>query len=242
MENKEENTRKASDILLDLEAKVDNLISLVKGLDFNLKILSNKVNSMSSGGGVVSSKSSITIEAAGTKQMAPQYNTSFLPHNSQNLIPIAGGQTINVEKNPVGFLRTSRPETFTAEIPPDPTPPNNEVVVNTTSTVTATVKEPLASKENSKKGGIPVIQRVVDKNGKSIFLADVEVLDSTGEQAHKTRTNAVGRWTASLSEGQYKVVIRKLESTTRERLESVQNIVVDKSSSPFELKTLIIKG
>ena len=237
----ENNTRKASDVLLDLEAKIDNLLNLVKSLDLNLKVLSNKINNISDrigSGGVVSSKQSITIEAAGVKNAPPQFNNSFMPINARNLIPITGGETIAVENNPVGFLRTSRPETFVGSDPVVPAPPNNEAIVPSKEASIDIPKEKI-----NKKGGTPVIQRVVDENGKSIFLADVEVLDSTGEQVHKTRTNGVGRWSASLTEGKYKVVIRKLESMTKERLESVQNIVIDGlSSSPFELKTLIIKG
>src|SRR5271166_1980801 len=36
--------RKATDVLLDLEVKVDALISLIKSIDLNQKILSNKLN------------------------------------------------------------------------------------------------------------------------------------------------------------------------------------------------------
>jgi hypothetical protein len=235
----EETTRKASDIILELESKVDSLINLVRSLDLNLKILSNKINDIagrlnSVNGGVINSKSSITIEAVGGK-VIPQYNNSFMPPNSQNLIPITAGQAISVEKEPLGFLRTSRPETFDGLVAPVISPPNNEAIVPTAP--------PAIKEASSKKGGIPVAQRVVDKGGKSIFLADVEIIDSvTGGQVCKTRTNGVGKWMASLSAGNYKVIIRKRESTTKEKMEAIQNISVDGSTSPFELKTLIIKG
>ena len=92
------------------------------------------------------------------------------------------------------------------------------------------------------RNGIPVSQRCVDKNGKSIFLANVEIIDmATSQTIFKTRTNATGKWFASLGIGAYRVTIRKMESVTKEKIEAVQDIQVDGSKSKLELPMLIIK-
>lgn len=91
-------------------------------------------------------------------------------------------------------------------------------------------------------GNIPVMQRCVDKNGKSIFLADVDIIDlSTGQPFFKTRTNGTGKWMASLGIGAYRVTISKRASQNKEKLEAVQDIQVDGTQSPLELPMMIIK-
>jgi predicted phage tail protein len=91
-------------------------------------------------------------------------------------------------------------------------------------------------------GIVPVEQRVVDRNGKSVFLADVEIMDvSSGEQVSKSRTNGTGKWMAALPLGNYKVTVRKLESLTREKVEAIQTIKVDGTESPLKLPMVIIK-
>jgi hypothetical protein len=92
------------------------------------------------------------------------------------------------------------------------------------------------------QGQIPVMQRCVDKNGKSIFLADVEITDlSTAQPIFKTRTNGTGKWMASLGIGAYRVTISKRASMNKEKLEAVQDIQVDGTQSPLELPMMIIK-
>ena len=91
-------------------------------------------------------------------------------------------------------------------------------------------------------GNIPVMQRCVDKNGKSVFLADVEIVDlSTAQPIFKTRTNGTGKWMASLGIGAYRVTINKRASQNKEKLEAVQDIQVDGAQSPLELPMIIIK-
>lgn len=95
---------------------------------------------------------------------------------------------------------------------------------------------------NHGQGNIPVMQRCVDKNGKSIFLADVDIVDlSTGQPIFKTRTNGTGKWMASLGIGAYRVTISKRASQNKEKLEAVQDIQVDGTQSPLELPMMIIK-
>lgn len=91
-------------------------------------------------------------------------------------------------------------------------------------------------------GQVPVMQRCVDKNGKSIFLAPVEILDvTTGQTVFKTRTNGTGKWMASLGIGTYRVTITKQATLNKEKLEAVQDIQVDGTQSPLELPMIIIK-
>jgi hypothetical protein len=235
-----ENPRKATDVLLDLEQKVDLLLNMFKTIDLNYKVLSNKLNQLIDVFDKMQKNNSVnppkfSIEAV---QSSPLMS-NFKPSEKQ--VPIFAEATVPVENNPVGFRRTSRPETFT-EVPsvPKPIKAEAEIIVNQPQQVeVAPIKEKPAITNSI--NAIPVMQRIVDRNGKAIFLADVEVLNSSNERVNKARTNGAGKWMMSLTPGTYRVLINKRESLTKEKMESVQEITVDGSKSPLELPMAIIK-
>lgn len=255
--------RKASEVLLELEKKLDTALGIIQVQDLNIKILSNKLNTI--------------IELLEKQTSAPQriiveaVNTSRPPApvaDLGNQIPISAEFTLPVENNPQGFRRTSRPETFSGDnsylpeppsnvktkfptqIPKAPAgrasptapPPGREVNAEVVSPPTVNVK--LSAKtQNIIQNAIPVSQRVVNKEGKSLFLADVEIIDlSTMQSIFKTRTNGTGKWSASLGVGNYRIIINKRESSTGGRLEATQDIQVDGSESKIDLKTIIINS
>jgi hypothetical protein len=240
----EKEGRKATDVLLALESKVDTLLTIVKSYDLNQKILSNKMNSILQ----IISDNKISVKTPGITVEAVM--------DSQKNIPISSEHVIPVETNPIGFRRTSRPETYAGDnsyVPKQTPLKQQEAVVfvppqkkqNTTMTSPIEVderQEEIVFKEvDEKRGSIPVQQRVVDKNGKSIFLADVEVFNENGDLFTKVRTNGAGKWQTPLAVGTYKVIIQKLESLTKERVKVEQSINIDGRTSTVELPMVIIK-
>lgn len=236
--------RKATDVLLELESKIDLLLSIVRSQDLNIKVLSNKLN------GFISSKPTspvVTAEAVNTTKF------SMVPE-PQIQIPISSEDQLQVDNSPLGFRRTSRPETYStstninkpAETKYPMQLPKAEVIVpkavtNTNPTVDSPSNNKVETSTTPHVNSIPVKQRVVDKNGKSIFLADVEVISASGEKITKTRTNGTGKWMASLVPGIYKVILSKRESLTKEKIELIQEINVDGKTTPFELPALLFK-
>lgn len=254
--------RKASDVLLELESKITKLINLVELSNHNYKILSNKLNDLINGN-KLNPINKITVEAvnAVSKNISPVNN--FQPIDPERQVPIFSESNLPQTNSPQGFRRTSRPETFVSETKneeanfPEYTP---KFPVQLTSpppgrtTIETVVRPPPEQKTQSSpkefnepkntlmQNSIPVHQRIVDKNGKSIFLADVEIKDlSSGQSVIKTRTNGTGKWMASLAVGNYQVRINKRESTSKNALEAIQDIQVTGSQSPLELNMLIIK-
>lgn len=256
----EKEPRKASEVLLDLESKMDVLIGMVKSQDLTIKILSNKLNTIIDKlDKSVPVSSKIMVEAVNTMPFAQAPSPD--PEKS---IPVGSDFNLPVENSPTGFRRTSRPETYAGDnayLPTQPKAPEprfptqiprpsgqTEVIVppninrqqgKPLPTQSPKTESRLVSNEGN---SIPVSQRVVDSNGKSVFLADVEVTDlSTMQSIFKTRTNGTGKWSAPLQVGEYRVNIRKRESLTKEKLEVAQDIRVDGSQSPLELSLMIIK-
>ena len=267
--------RKATEVLVDLESKIDVLLDVVRAQDFNIKILSNKLNSvMEQLQKTQAAPPKITVEAIQTpigitpvtNPVQPPVTNPFVQMpvaDPDKSIPVAAEAKLPQDSSPQGFRRNSRPETYAGDnaylphaeeghrmpmqIPkPPPGRTGNDVVVPQ-PTKQKPPQQPQKQAEQTQsqptvRGNIPVIQRIVDRNNKSVFLADVEVTDlTTSQPVFKTRTNGTGKWMASLGIGAYRVVVRKRESVTKERVEAVQDIQVDGTQSPLELPVMIIK-
>lgn len=254
-------SRKASEVLIAIEAKIDQLISLVRSHDLNMKIMSNKLN------GLISEVNTITLVNGGPKAYATT-DSGFSTHLSETLrspesIVVKPEDALPITSEPVGFRRTSRPETYIKEtqesqdsqiinqqlkqnIFNDLAPEQEQVSSSEPEVEFSSYEEPKPSKKSveatADKRKIPVIQRVVDKTGKSVFLAEVEIVNSeSGDVELKTRTNGVGKWQASLNPGKYKVKINKRESLTKEKIEITQNVTIDGLSEKQELPAVIVK-
>ena len=270
--------RKASDILLELEKKIDIMLNIIRTQDMNIKILSNKLNSLQEAlGKVQAAPQKIVVEAISTAP--PVVAPSFQPFSNVSIehqIPVSAEFNLPLEAEPQGFRRTSRPETFSGDdiyLPskpgaPSPTKPNNNIgaappgrapqqgqpppgrssnpaQMDVVVPAVATQKVPPPKQQQAPTGvqnAVPVMQRVVNGHGRSLWMADVEIIDLTTMSSSKTRTNGSGKWMASLTVGQYRVIIRKFEQTTKESLESVQEITVDGTQSPYELPAIIMKS
>jgi hypothetical protein len=263
----EKEPRKASEVLLEVESKLDTVLALLQSHDLTNKIISNKLSALLDKlNSQPPAPPQITVEAVNT--YANAFNQSN-PVDPDKTIPVSSDDRLPVEEAPNGFRRTSRPETYSGDNSyRQPVPKKQEEVKYPTQIPRANGKSevvvppaalnretgqvfppPPSTPTNQDKQAsgpthnvIPVTQRVVDATGKSAFLADVEVTDlSTMQSVFKTRTNGTGKWSAPLQVGTYRVVIRKRESLTKEKLEAAQDIQIDGLTSPFELPLMIIK-
>jgi hypothetical protein len=265
--------RKATDILLDLESKIETVLNTVRSQELNIKIISNKLNEVMKGlEKQNAAPHKIIVEAVQNTPVpnqAAHLFTQLPPVDPSRNVVVTAESKLPVEEGPKGFRRTSRPESYSDEksyrtrevLPPPPVaipsetpqankpPPGRSVGEVVTAQIQPKTKAAPAPPSTTKvateadtHGIVPVEQRVVDRNSKSIFLADVEIIDiATGEQVSKSRTHATGKWMAALPLGNYRVIIRKLESITRDKLESIQTIKVDGSEVPLRLPIVIIK-
>jgi hypothetical protein len=272
--------RKASEVILKLEEKLDVALGLIRTLDLNIKILSNKLNSVQEALAKKADEApKFTVEAVNNTRPPTPVFSQFQQNpvmDPEKQIPVEAEFRLPMEAEPKGFRRISRPETFAGDdayLPanaaqvdkqlnankPAPPPPGRgpvmvpppgrtaEVVVPPAQTKKAAPETPKPAKQakvpvSVVQNAIPVEQRVVNQHGKSMYLADVEIIDlSTMQPVFKTRTNGMGKWMASLGMGQYRVIIRRMEPTTKERMEVTQDIEVDGTQSPLTLPSIIVK-
>jgi hypothetical protein len=257
--------REATDVLISVENKLDTLLGLVRSHDLNLKILSNKINEMMNKMNEQPPPPKIiveTVQTAPKPSMPPTFTA--LPVDPERNIPIVAEHVIPQTDSPQGFRRNSRPETYANEkdevqlpiqIPPAvinqqvKAPPGrsvSDVLVSPKPAPQQSIRsEPITMIEQpepaSIQGQIPVVQRCVDKNQKSIFLAEVEVINLESKDiVHKTRTNATGKWSGVFGNGKYRAIIRKRESLTKEKIEKTYDFQVDGTLSRLDLPVLII--
>jgi hypothetical protein len=235
----EKEPRKASEIILAMENKIDILLGLVRSLDLNIKILSNKLNQLSEK--QEASPPKITMEAVHVATPHVPFQSTFQP-DPERAILIDPENNALMEANPKGFRRTSRPETFSGDNAylPKVKESKAEVIVPNKETPPQP-KEATHPAFQEPPQVIPTMQRVVNRNGKSIFLADVEITNLETREVKRTRTNGTGKWTAPLQAGLYRVAVKKQEAASNEMLEVVQDIKIDGKTSPLELNILIIK-
>lgn len=255
----EKEPRKATDVILDIESKLDTVLNIIKSQDLVIKVLSNKLNTlMEKIDKQPVSAPKFTVETVNATN--PFIQPISVDVSKQ--IPISSDLNLPLEEFPTGFRRTSRPETFSGDNaylkkPNKTTEPKFPIQLPKMQQQTDIIVPPTVlgrsngqtlpppiNKENTNivQNAIPIMQRVVDANGKSVFLADVEIIDlSTMQQVFKNRTNGTGKWMASLPIGAYRVSISKRESLSKDKLEAAQDIQVDGSHSPLELPLMIIK-
>jgi hypothetical protein len=228
--------RKISDIILELEAKINSILSILVNQDLLLKNISNRLKASSELNEINKTISKPSIEAV-----------NILPAET-HLINAAAD--LQKEDESLGFRRNSRPETYSD-------PPKKEKSKTSKSDnppeIIVQKKQKQVDEEEFKEynqesllrdpnSSTPVIQRVIDANGKSVFLADVEIVDlNSKKQIYKTRTNGTGKWTASLPTGKYHIIVKKRASNTKEKIEMIQELSIDGKQSRQELDAMVIK-
>lgn len=241
--------RKATDVLLSVEQKLDVLINLIRSKDLSDKILSNKLNKL--------------LSILSENKAPPTFTAETV--NTTTTVQINSEQSLSMASNPSekGFSRTSRPETFSGDNSylqkpnkkeqhtkmPVQVPKGNHVeivvpqeAINLNKKIPSIIP-PSNIISNHGSGVVSIVQRVVDKNGKSVFLAEVEIIDASSiEVVQKLKTNGTGKWMTSLPIGTYNIIVRKRDPITKDKIDIPQNnIIVDGSVNPLELPVMIIK-
>lgn len=225
-------TRTATDVLISLENKLEQLISAQRTNDLTFKILANKLGALIEKMDQISSVPSIQ----NTKPKASQFKIEAADTSRQMVVEATTEEL--VDKQPSGTRRVSRingaddaPTPKTKLLPP-------ENISGKIDFVDADIKD---NKQTVASGSTPVYQRVLDKNNKAIFLADVEIFDKHGALVSKARTAANGIWNSALLPGDYRVIIKKSASMNRQKIEISQNVSVASGTSPQELEDIFVK-
>lgn len=119
----EQEPRKATDVLIDIESKVNALLDLVRSQDLVIKVLSNKLNDvMSRLDKQSAAPQRIVVEAVQTMPKPsniPAGFTQIPAGDPDRVMPFAAEAALPQTDHPEGFRRNSRPETYAPKsVPP----------------------------------------------------------------------------------------------------------------------------
>lgn len=175
--------RKATDILLDLESKVDSLLAYYKVIDFNLKMILTKLQMQK-----IESNQNIELpkvsENVGTVE-------AFIPETKGKKAKTIKSTVPPPTQPPIPSAAT--PAISSVSAPPEEVFPEQDEGLKK-----AVVK-------SGKK--VAVQQKIMYPNGKNMILAEIKITTSSGELIKTTRTDSSGKWKAVLVPGQYIVNI-----------------------------------
>jgi hypothetical protein len=204
-------TRKATDILLDIEQKLDKLLAVSSNQDLLLKNLNNRIKSLESNPAVKHADKS--PEPTSVKQVS--------------MPGLKPGVQLNTEspKIPIEGLSEGMPEPDPDEVEQDHKPKGKR-----------RVSRYVAGEKNR---AVPVQQRVVYGDGKNVCLAKVEIFQ--GDKNIKSlKTNVSGKWTYALDPGTYKVSIYKRNTTNKPTVDMSYEVDIPESSESIQLDTIQI--
>ncbi len=243
--------RKATDILLSIETLLTQILGETRSKNLNDKLMLNKMGSLLSK--LENAPAAMSANQPAPAKLSVEADYTFTP----------ASESLPLEDEPLGFRRTSRPETYATEkqmsqVTKPPAPPQPVSILQSKDLAQPhpyqqpaedwkTVSMPALPKMQSEEasmniGRVSVEQRVVDKNGKAIFLANVEIINKqTNKPETKTRTTSTGKWQAVLPPGNYDVKITKSESMSKEKVELRQEIHVDSKNPTHQLPMVIAK-
>jgi hypothetical protein len=127
-----DSSRKASDILLDLEAKIDQLTSMLHAQALDIRILSNKLNKLLEQKELPPAPPPVATSYAASADNGKMHNVLIQNRG----VPIKVSDQLPMQDTPQGIRRNARPETSgnSRQAPPampqskisiqDPSPPN----------------------------------------------------------------------------------------------------------------------
>lgn len=213
--------RKATDVLLDIEKKLDNLTKMVVNNDMLVKLMADRANK--------------------TYDMTTKIY-SYIEELKQEYIAAQGGNSQSSENQDAQVINSPPVEQIVMDAPFDQpgdrrgarTPQRQEPVLAAPNTI----QEQPQQSEGRK---IPVVQRVSDNTGKDLYLATVVISDEQGKQVLKTKTSTAGKWQALLKPASYMVHISKTDTVSKKVFEGTQKITIPNSNSTFTLPVVIIK-
>jgi hypothetical protein len=214
--------RSASDIILALESKVDNLSRYVINIDSTIKILLGRINELSK-----------NLE-----------NIKAVDHSNiiQEKLPPKG----NFEKMAEKFGIAVEPSAAIPQIIAKPTgnsqlktpDPDGDEIIEELSGRNSAIRGQRVQTKSVKSS---ISQQLLKEDGGILFLANVEIINKKGELVKQTRTNMKGRWMAALDPEEYTVKVTKRFSDGNQRpIEKSYEIKVPPSDSPMELDPLTL--
>jgi hypothetical protein len=224
--------KKASEVLLGLDDKIDTIMGMVQLYDTNLKLILAKVNQ------TYTAVSNMVAQTNLSDLQKEQIQQQLKPFQNPEAVEIPKGVPIKLAAEFPGQRRveargTANPNAQSAA-------PQGQIAEKASKEPTSPPKsvssQELGAGEMRK---IPVTQRVQADN-KDVFMADITIFSMNKEVVAKAKSNALGKYNVVLSPGKYIVSIVKTDNTTKRRFGGTQEITVNGADKICSLSTIFL--
>lgn len=200
--------RKATDVLIDVETKVNELLAYVKNIDLKMAILLDKLNSFTA----ETPKKQVHVETP---------DVEFPPYQPSAPSPFTS--TPDMKRKLQMALEQAQESELADEI--------------TAEVKQSGKRRNLRFHGESQSRQIPVQQRIVYSDGKNVYMANVEIFDSNNKLVNKTTTDQVGKWKIPLPPGKYTISVSKAGTPLKPKVELRYEETVPEQDSTVELET-----
>jgi len=206
--------RSGSDLLRDVEHKLDGLVRHVRNVDNNMKLVLSQINELM--------RALSQPEPRGDIHLGPSGDVVFTPNQGAEVRQAKLGEGTEPPKKYKfeDLPRTNKFEQMQSHYGLIEEPESEKIVARPESEEAFDKYELV---EESKKEGkargqrvqhkdsnrVGVGQQILFSNGTPAYLASVEIFNSDGLQIKQIRTNTKGHWVAPLDPGEYMVHVVK---------------------------------
>lgn len=216
-------TRQATEVLLSVERTVNELLKYARNQDMLIKTLVNRITILEN-----SNQPVITVPAKVPQEPPPK---AQMP----GLKPGVVLKKVKQDQEHYQFTEYKEGQQ-----------PVQVLVKHGNEEEGPRGKSRAAPREAStSSAGVPVQQKVLDANGKSVTSASVEIFakapDGSFNLIKSSKTNATGKWTNALQPGNYVVKVFKKGTNQRPAVELAEPIIVPNSAEPVQLRPIQVK-
>ncbi len=204
--------RTSSEVLLELEAKIDTILGYLKTIDLNNKIILSRLNKDNALAGKVVNPAVPALPVQISALPRVEAFTGALPPSINKNVT-----SLPIKHPSSGDSLLKDLETQFIEVQNDAT-------------------KIIPQSGDGKK--IPIQQKVLYPDNKVVVLANIEIFDTNKNLIKKTKTNNVGKWNALLEPGAYVVHVFKSGTVDKPSIDRKFEISVPVIDTPIELDVL----
>jgi hypothetical protein len=243
----EQETRKATDILQEVETDIKEILAYVRNLDLKYNILLDKVNKLSAPQTInlnSSNNSNFNNTSVTSNAEFPEYKPQIIqqPKVEQSRIEQLKVELPQGKKSPF-----EQPSDLKSKIQlamknaklANQTQPVEPIKKQVEPIIISTLQSEQKSSEKDHTRQIPTYQRIVYNDNKPVYMANVEIFEDSN-LIKSMKTDQVGKWKTTLIAGEYQVKIKKAKNSLRPEVDLDYKIIVssDKNISDLGTKTL----
>lgn len=219
--------RKATDILLSIEADVKEILGYVRNGDLKDKIILERLRLLTEASTVQGPKPD---QFGYTWKEDTHTGEPFAVREQPKTPPVAPAKPSMFESTPLkDKIRKAMEEASNAQ--------DDIQFTDLSAETTQSGKRRGTRVQTNAEKQISVQQRIVDSESKNIFMAKVEIFDESNTPVKQTKTNQAGKWFAQLLPGQYQVVLSKAGTATKPAISITYDVEITDQDSNCELQT-----